>query len=66
MIVDEPLAIKVVQLSSLTFKKLEELLQQEINIISSLKHPNIIRCIEVLKSANNCYFVTELCEGGNL
>jgi serine/threonine-protein kinase ULK/ATG1 len=56
----------VVKLASLTFKKLEELLEQEILIIRSLDHPNVIRCAEVLKSTNHCYFITELCDGGNL
>lgn len=63
---DELYAVKVVKLASLTFKKLEELLEQEIAIIRSLDHPNVIRCAEVLKSTNHCYFITELCEGGNL
>lgn len=58
--------MKVVQLASLTFKKLEELLEQEIAIIRALDHPNVIRCVEVLKSANHCYFITELCDGGSL
>jgi serine/threonine-protein kinase ULK/ATG1 len=58
--------VKVVQLASLTFKKLEELLEQEIAIIRALDHPNVIRCVEVLKSANHCYFITELCDGGSL
>lgn len=31
-----------------------------------MSHHNIIRCHEVLKSANNCYIITELCEQGNL
>jgi serine/threonine protein kinase len=31
-----------------------------------MSHRNIIRCHEVLKSANNCYIITELCEQGNL
>jgi serine/threonine-protein kinase ULK/ATG1 len=63
---DEAFAVKVVQLASLTFKKLEELLEQEISIIRSLDHPNVIRCVEVLKSANHCYFITELCDSGSL
>jgi serine/threonine protein kinase len=66
LISDELYAVKVVKLASLTFKKLEELLEQEISIIRSLDHPNVIRCTEVLKSTNHCYFITELCDGGNL
>jgi serine/threonine protein kinase len=59
-------AVKVVKLSSLTFQKLEELLEQEIAITRSLDHPNTIRCHEVLKSVNHCYFITELCHDGTL
>lgn len=56
----------MVKLSSLTFQKLEELLEQEIIITRMLDHTNTIRCYEVLKSVNHCYFITELCEGGTL
>lgn len=63
---NEDVAVKVVKLSSLTFQKLEELLEQEIAISRALDHPNNIRCYEVLKSVNHCYFITELCEEGTL
>lgn len=35
---DEEVAVKVVKLASLTFQKLEELLEQEIAITRSLNH----------------------------
>ena len=40
----QEVAVKVVKMSSLTFPKLEELLEQEISITRSLNHPNTIRC----------------------
>ncbi len=63
---DEPIAVKVVRLDSLTSKKRADLLEDEISILCSMSHPSIIRCLEVLKSTNNCYIITELCEQGNL
>ena len=42
------------------------MLDQEIAITRVLDHPNSIRCHEVLKSVNNCYFITEICEEGTL
>ena len=41
---DFDVAVKVVKLSSLTFPKLEELLEQEIIISRSMDHDNTIRC----------------------
>ena len=63
---DETVAIKYIALSSLTCERLKELLDQEIEILTSLNHPNIVKCFEVLKSAHNCYIITELCDGGDL
>ena len=40
----QEVAVKVIKLNSLTFSKLEELLEQEISITRSLNHPNAIRC----------------------
>lgn len=64
--IDEAVAVKVVRLDSLTSQKRADLLEDEISILCSMNHPNIIRCFEVLKSTNNCYIITELCEQGNL
>jgi|JI9StandDraft_1071089.scaffolds.fasta_scaffold317136_2 serine/threonine-protein kinase ULK/ATG1 len=43
-----------------------ELLEQEIQILLTLDHPNIIKCFDVLKTSEECYCFTELCEGGPL
>ena len=53
-------------MSSLKTNVLVKLLQAEIDILKSLKHPNVLQCYEVLSSTNNCYIVTEFCEGGDL
>ena len=65
-IVDEVYAIKIVELSSLRSKKLEELLFSEIGILKKLNHPNVLRCHEVFTSNRHCYIITELCNGGDL
>lgn len=43
-----------------------ELLEQEIQILLTLDHPNIIKCYDILKTSEYCYCFTELCEGGSL
>ena len=37
------------------------LLDNEINIIRKLKHPDILSCIEVYETKNNTYIITEFC-----
>jgi cell cycle serine/threonine-protein kinase CDC5/MSD2 len=55
-------AIKVVEMSSIKTPALMDLLYSEIDIVKTLRHPNILRCHEVFTSANNCYIITELCD----
>lgn len=43
-----------------------EMLNNEIEILQSLSHPNIIRCYDVYKTAAKCYIVTEYCPHGDL
>ena len=38
----------------------------EIGILSQIKHPNIVRLIELKKTKNHIYIVTEYCNGGSL
>jgi serine/threonine protein kinase len=51
-------AIKVVNLSKVKSKGLEELLNREIRLLREMKHENIISCLDVLMTSNNCYIVT--------
>jgi len=47
--------------------KLEEGTYNEINILTTLgPSPHIIRYLDMLKTANNFYFVYEFCNGGTL
>lgn len=60
------MAIKVVELSSIKTPALVQLLYSEIDILKTLKHPNVLNCLEVFTSTNNCYIITELCDGGDV
>ena len=49
-----------------TTPKLSEFTNNEIAILSKINHPNIIKFIEMLRTANNYYLVYEFCNGGTL
>jgi len=34
--------------------------------MKKLNHPNIVKFLDVYETVNNCYIVTEFCEGGPL
>ncbi|KAL4472084.1 hypothetical protein ABPG72_001082 [Tetrahymena utriculariae] len=46
--------------------KNQERFQREIEIMSSLDHPNIIKLYETFEDDKNIYLVMEVCEGGEL
>ena len=41
-------------------------LMNEISILQKIKHPNIVRLVEVKKTKSHIYIVTEFCNGGSL
>jgi len=43
-----------------------ELLKNELKIMKKLRHPNIVRLKRVIRTNENLYFITELCDGENL
>lgn len=58
-------ALKSIQLARVSpsfFKELEN----EIDILRRLDHPNIVRAYEVYSSPQQIYLVLELCDGGDL
>ena len=58
----EPVAIKVINLGSLTMDTYQKL-QNEIAILKSLPaHPNVVKVFTVLQTVHNVYIVTEHCE----
>lgn len=34
--------------------------------MKKLNHPNIVKLLDVYYTVNNCYIITEFCEGGSL
>ena len=68
MVTKQEVAIKVVQAEKFReIPKLEECTVNEINILSNLQNcPYIVKYIDMLKTANNFYFVYEYCNGGTM
>ena len=58
-------AVKVIDLKKFKGASLE-MLESEIEIHSSLEHPNIVRLLEVVKTPHSYYLVMEYCPHGNL
>lgn len=59
-------ALKTIHFDRVTDKQLVEELQNEIDILKSMDHPNIVRALETYEYRNNSCIVLELCEGGDL
>lgn len=62
-------AIKVVNKDNLTKKcgqKGHRNLQSEVNILSIIKHRNIVRLEDFTQTAKNYYIIFEYCDGGDL
>ncbi|CAD8114304.1 unnamed protein product [Paramecium primaurelia] len=55
-------AIKCIDKDRLSFEQI----QRELEILSRLDHPNIIRVYEEYEDQNHFYFVMEYCKGGEL
>jgi serine/threonine-protein kinase ULK/ATG1 len=63
----EVVAIKVIPLEKFNnVPKLEEFTTNEIKTLSRITNPNVVKFIEMLKTANNTYLVYEFCDGGTL
>ena len=63
-IIDEPIAVKVIDLKMLKCEINRTLLASEIEILKSLRNvPNILSLHEVYTTKNNTYIITELCDG---
>jgi serine/threonine protein kinase len=60
-------AVKTVKKSSITSStKLKNLFDTEIQVMSKLKHPNILHLHEYLETGNNYYLVIDYCNSGDL
>jgi calcium-dependent protein kinase len=58
-------AVKLIRKDSMTPEE-EKNFQDEIQILSKLDHPNILKLYEVYSDEKRYYIVTELCKGGEL
>uniref|UniRef100_A0A1D1ZE68 Serine/threonine-protein kinase ULK3 n=1 Tax=Anthurium amnicola TaxID=1678845 RepID=A0A1D1ZE68_9ARAE len=58
-------ALKQVRLSGLT-QRLQESLDCEIGFLATVRHPNIIRLLDVIRADGCIFLVLEFCGGGNL
>lgn len=64
---NEEFAIKVIGLDKLSaYPRMNSLIKNEINALSKIDNPNIIKLKEFIQSKNNIYFVYEYCNGGTL
>ena len=61
----EEYALKSIQLRLVERKYLDEL-RNEINVLRSLDHPNIVKAYEVYETHVNIYVLLEYCSGGDL
>lgn len=66
VLTNEPVAVKKIRIGDIKSKIARRLLDCEIGILKAVNHPNIIRCLDVHFSVNNCYIITELCNHGDL
>ena len=61
----EEYALKSIQLRLVERKYLDEL-RNEINVLRTLDHPNIVKAYEVYETKANIYVLMEYCSGGDL
>lgn len=64
---DQIYAVKVIKQEKFKLvSKLTEFTHNEIQTLSKINHPNIIRFVEILRTTNNVYLIYEYCAGGTL
>jgi calcium/calmodulin-dependent protein kinase I len=61
----EKIAAKIIKRSGLAPYE-EEMIRQEIKIMKSLNHPNIVRCYDYFETDETFYIILELLPGGEL
>jgi serine/threonine-protein kinase ULK2 len=60
-----PVAVKVIETNG--YSPLQDLLlQNEIQALRMMDHPNVVRCLDVIRQGSQVFIITELCEGGDL
>lgn len=59
-------ALKTILLDRCSSADLKEELKNEVEILKSLDHPNIVRALETFDYRDRLFIVLELCSGGDL
>jgi calcium-dependent protein kinase len=60
-------AVKIIHKAGLTLEQIDLRHRlNEIKVLKSLDHPNILRCFELFEDSSRFYIVTEYCGGGEL
>jgi len=54
------------QIAKETIAEDMQLLEQELNILTMVDHPNIVKFYEIYKDESTYHIVTEYCAGGEL
>ena len=59
-------ACKVVSRELLVEQQIFDRFEQEVRVLQSLHHPNIVRLEHIVFTEDNIYLIMDLCEGGDL
>lgn len=62
---DEAFAMKVIDKKQLTYKE-KEFLREEIQIVKSISHPNVVEMKDVFETPQSMFIMMESIEGGEL
>jgi serine/threonine protein kinase len=62
----EQVAIKVIDLKSITDRSARQMLEGEIDALKKINHSNVLKCHDIYSTVNNCYIITEFCNEGDL
>ena len=66
-ITQEKVAIKIINLRQMPKDPYYQIqLNNEIKALKSINHSNILHLCDVISQAQNCYIITEFCDGGSL
>ena len=59
--------VRIIETSTLSMiENSYQLMQDEIQILQQVSHPNLIRLVNLFSTRNNCYIIYENCSGGSL
>ena len=65
-VINQKVAAKIIQKSSIRTKDLYEKVRREIRFSKYFRHPNIIHLYEVIETSNEIIMIMEYAQGGEL